>query len=75
MKWSDRFFTYFSRKFILTVIALFGGLWLVYEGKPIMELTAYMTVVLGFYQGASVYEKVQRLKLGDKSDGNSDSTE
>lgn len=68
MKWNDRLLTYFSRKFILTVIALFGGLWLVYVGKPIMELTAYMTVVLGFYQGASVYEKVQLSKNGVKTD-------
>jgi hypothetical protein len=29
-----------------------------------MELTAYMTVVLGFYQGASVYEKVHLSKQG-----------
>ena len=63
---------YLSRKFILTVIALFGGLWLVYTGKPIMELTAYMTVVLGFYQGASVYEKTQLRKLeGNKNDDGS----
>jgi uncharacterized protein involved in exopolysaccharide biosynthesis len=62
---------YLSRKFILTVIALFGGLWLVYTGKPIMELTAYMTVVLGFYQGASVYEKTQLRKLEGNKNGNS----
>ena len=63
---------YLSRKFILTVIALLGGLWLSYAGKPLMELTAYMTVVLGFYQGASVYEKTQLRKL-EKEDGNSNS--
>lgn len=53
---------YISRKFIVTIVALLGGLYLVYDGKPIMELTAYMTVVLGFYQGSNVIENVQRMK-------------
>lgn len=66
--WGNRLLSYFSRKFVLTAIALFGGLWLSYAGKPLMELTAYMTVVLGFYQGASVYEKTQLRKL-EKEDG------
>lgn len=66
---------YFSRKFLLTVIALFGGLWLVYVGKPLMELTAYMTVVLGFYQGASVYEKTVMMKLNKRGLSDGDGTE
>jgi hypothetical protein len=67
MKWSDRLLTYFSRKFVLTAIALLGGLWLAWEGKLTSELTLYVGTVLTPYIGANV---IQRLK-GENKDGNS----
>lgn len=48
-------------------LALFGGLWLAWEGKLTSELTLYVGTVLTPYIGANV---IQRLK-GENKDGNS----
>ncbi len=66
---------YLSRKFVLAALTLFGGFWLVWHDKPLGELTVFAGVVLGFYQGASVYEKTTLRKLANKenSDGSSNS--
>ncbi len=63
---------YLSRKFVLAALTLFGGFWLVHTGKPLGELTAYVTVVLGFYTTTNLYENVQRMKIkGVKVDDDS----
>lgn len=64
---------YLSRKFILAALTLAGGFWLVWNGKPLGELTLFAGMVLGFYQGASVYEKTTMRKLENKDHGNSNS--
>ena len=66
---------YLSRKFLLAALTLFGGFWLVWNDKPLGELTLFAGMVLGFYQGASVYEKTTLRKLENKDNGNGNSDE
>lgn len=68
-------YKYLSRKFILAALTLFGGFWLVWNDKPLGELTLFAGMVLGFYQGASVYEKTTLRKMENKTDGNGNSDE
>ena len=66
---------FFSRQFLLVILTLFGGFWLVWNDKPLGELTLFAGMVLGFYQGASVYEKTTMRKLENKDHGNGNSDE
>lgn len=64
---------YLSRKFLLAALTLAGGFLLVWNDKPLGELTLFAGMVLGFYQGASVYEKTTLRKLEKNTDGNGNS--
>lgn len=50
----SKWYEYFSRKFVLTLLALMGAFYLVLNGHPLGEFTAALVVILGFYQAANV---------------------
>lgn len=57
---------YFSRKFVLTLLAMISSFYLVLIGKSIGEYTAALGVILGFYQSANVAEKyIEAKKKGE----------
>lgn len=62
MSWLEKFKEYFSRKFVLAVSCLALGFYLVYIGKDIEGWSILVGVVLAFYNGSNVMEKMTTLK-------------
>lgn len=62
MSWLEKFKEYFSRKFVLAVSCLTLGFYLVYIDKDIEGWSILVGVVLAFYNGSNVMEKMTTLK-------------
>jgi hypothetical protein len=60
----ERFKSYFSRKFLLACATLGLGYRLVLEGKDIEGWAILVGVVLAFFNGADVTEKIATLRSG-----------
>lgn len=60
----ERFKSYFSRRFLLACATLGFGYRLVLEGKDIEGWAILVGVVLAFFNGADVTEKIATMRSG-----------
>lgn len=62
MKWLEKVKEYFSRKFVLAISTLLLGYKLVLDGKDIEGWAILVGVVLAFYNGSNVAEKMAEMR-------------
>lgn len=57
---------YFSRKFVLALAALIGSFVLVWIDKDISGWVGALATILGFYNGANVYQDYLKTKTNQE---------